>query len=196
MKNIITLLLMACLFAGCITAKMPNEHKAQKKLRKALKWDPNIVSMQRTDTTIEGVVNLDTTFKIVVPGFEGNTKGFDCDDIKNQLDQLKGDIGAGLYIHRDSNIDISVKKDADGKMSVQYVVKPQIITKYVNVPVPYKVKVSVPGKVFKQNIKAPLTTYPGFWGLLLLSCLMTYLYISNQVRQVNLNKGRNDKGTS
>lgn len=148
-----------------------NERKAQRKLRKAIAADPNIVAKQYTDTTISGVV--DTTVAVIDSGFAGSTTGFDCDSLKQAVKRLRSD--EGLYLHRDSLIDISVKEDKAGRLSVMYKVKDRII--YQPLRIPYEVKVSVPGKVITKYEKDEAYQHWWFWILLVIGIVLLYLLI-------------------
>lgn len=174
---IITLAAMAIGFCSCQTRGLTHDQRAaQRKLRKAIEKDPDIIAKQYTDTLISGYV--DTQVAVVAEAFEGDTESFDCDSLKKVVKQLKakGD-DAGVYLHQDSLIDIKVKEDANGKLSVKYTVKDRIIYKYIRVP--YAKVISVPGKLVKVYVNDKVWQHGWFWVITILCVLLTALYLSS-----------------
>lgn len=158
MKNYILLLCALCFFTSCSTP----QQLAQKHLKKAIKFDPDIIKKQIIDTTITGIA--EGTVKIIIPESTGEFD-FNCDSLKKALeDAKKSNLNPGqILIHQDSNINMSVKQGLDGKFKVKYDVKSKNI--YVPVKVPYEVKVSVPGKLIIQTIPQAAWKYWWFWAL-------------------------------
>ena len=169
MKKLFFLILLVCIAGfGCNTDKhlTRREVRAQRKLSKAINLDPAIAIKQYTDTTISGVDTVRHTD--FVKGYVKEQKGFNCDSILHELDAIINanhnvgvDTGAIVGIYLDSLMKISVHKDKNGQLSTQVNVKPRYIHR--TIPVPYSVKVSVPGKVIKQDVAYPAWHYGWFW---------------------------------
>lgn len=198
MKNLI-ILLMSVLIVSCGTSEHTltrSERKAQKKLRKAIKADPNIVSKQYTDTAITGYI--DTNITINTPEINIETKGFDCDSINMILTKMLSESSeqmAGLYLYNDSLVKVLVKKLPSGKLAINTNVSPQVLQKTVRVP--YYIRIKVPGKIVQQYVKYPIRHYWQFWLSIGVACLFAYLYFSNmhkngQFINVNLDKTEKD----
>jgi len=161
------------LMAACATP----EQIAQRHLKKAIKLDPTIIGRQNLDTLIKdtarGIVDVQT------PGMVIETYGVDMDSLMHVVDSLKA---AGkkpeAYIYKDSAVQVSIKKDSQGKVSAAIDVKPQIIKVPVNVP--YEKVITVPGKTVKVTEAQPFYTYIWFWVLLALDVLTTYFLFSRK----------------
>lgn len=158
-------------FASCSTP----EKLAQKYIKKAIKLDPSVLKNYRVDTLISGIA--EGNVKIKTPGANGEFGMFNCDSIKNELDSMKADkLGKKeVLVRQDSNINVSVTKDANGKYKIKYEIKPKYI--YVPVKVPYQVKVSVPGKTIRVEVDKPFYKYIWFYILCSIIALESFLLL-------------------
>lgn len=162
--SIIIIVISALFLCQCRADHLTvQQRKAQKKLRKAIKHDPNIIKQQVTLTPVHGVAigTINDTNK----GKVFNSNPFDCDGIYGMLGMLSQqgkDPIVSLY--DDSDISIGIRKGNDGKLSAQATTKDKIKT--IPVAIPYDTTVSTPGKVVTEYAEYPATHYTWFWALL------------------------------
>lgn len=177
-----TLAFAMCIFVGCssMDGLTHQERKGQRKLKKALQADPNILTKYTLDTILTGELNADVI--IMAEGFDGETPSFNCDSLQDALKRkAAANDNSGVYLHQDSLIDISVKEDSKGNLKVQYVVKDRLIRDTVKVP--YEIPVAVDGAAFKIYVPQPFWRSPWFWLMAAYSVLMTYLWIAGVVKR-------------
>ena len=163
--------------SGCVLGKSgksvvkltKNQRKAQKKLRKAIILDPNIIAKDTTNVTIDSSVIAH--YDSIIKGYQLSSKSTDCDSLLKAL----------------KNGPVILASDASDTMEAEQDPKDsgKIIFKYIRVPiaihdtfkVPFKVTVSIPGKVIKQYAEYPIWHYSLFWWVLVIGVLIFIAFI-------------------
>lgn len=167
------------LIALCALGSCGTPHAiAERKLRKALRIDPSIIEIFNKDTTLYRLLNIPVV--VTAPAVDVESNSFNCDSLKAAIARLRqaGNKGndSGIYIYKDtSGTSIKVLSKGNGNLAVAFHVPPREI--HDTVKVRDTLRITIPARVVKVEVKAPCYTYFWFWGLVAALVLETILFV-------------------
>lgn len=145
------------------------QKRAQRKLRKAIKLDPSIITTIYTETTIHDTLRFKDTIKIP----EKQLVFVTDNSLQKILDQANKKRDSAIILYEDAKNKVEYWKDKADKDNFKVTTGKGGDTVYIDKPVPYKVTVKVPGK------QIPIVTYKKglFWYIGLVVFILIILAI-------------------
>ena len=171
MKPVIILLSFLTLLASCSVEK-----RAQRKLKKAIELDPNIVTTVYTETTIKDTIRFKDTIKIP----EKKLIFVTDNSLQNIIDEATRKRDSAITLYEDTKNKVEYWKDKADKDNFKIVTGKGGDTVFIDKPVPYEKTVTVPGKqiTVTNNVKG------FFWWFGLVICILLGLGLILKLVQI------------